>query len=416
LDTDRFELSHRNPDILPGGDVVFTIISNSGTSIAALSRETGEIRTLIEGASGAQYAATGHLVYSQRAQMLAVRFDSDRLEVTGAPVPLIDEVQQNQFAISDEGGLVYGEGGAAALAPEVTLTWVDRQGGTRPLREKPGMFVEPRLSPDGRRLALTAVADQSIDIWVLELARETMTRLTFEQGNDSIPFWTPDGKQVTFSSDRAGGWNAFSVASDGSGEPVQLTKSEHPTTATSWSPDGKLLAFQQLNPDTKLDIGVFSVEDDEETIFLATPFDEFQAVFSPDGRWLGYTSNESGREEVYIRAFPGPGGKWQISTEGGSHAMWAPSGRELFYRHRNQMMAVPIEPTGSALSLGRAVSLFEGNYRKAPFSVQELVYYDVAGDGERFVMMAPFQREGDPTRLHVVLNWFEELKSRVPVD
>jgi serine/threonine-protein kinase len=416
LDVDRFELSHRAPDILPGGDVVFTIVSNSGNSIAVLSRESGEIRTLIEGATGAQFASTGHLVYSQGAQMLAVPFDRDRLEVTGAPVPLVDEVQQNQFSISDEGALLYGEGGAAALAPEITLTWVDRQGGTRPLTEKPGTYVEPRLSPDGRRLVLTAVEDQSIDIWVLELARETMTRLTFEGGNDSIPLWTPDGKHVSFSSDRAGGWNVFSVPSDGSGQPVQLTKSDHPTTATSWSSDGKLLAFQQVRPETKLDIGVLSVEDGEEKIFLATPFDEFQPTFSPDGRWLAYTSNESGREEVYVRAFPGPGGKWQISTEGGAHPMWAPSGGELFYRYRNQMMAVPISASGQALSLGRAVSLFEGNYRKAPFSVQELAYYDVAGDGQRFVMMKPFQRDGDPTRLHVVLNWFEELKARVPTE
>ena len=418
LDKEKGEVSHRHPDVVPGGKaVVFTVITNASANVAALDRETGEIHTLIEGAVGGRYAPTGHLVYSQGNQLLAVPFDLDRLEVTGAPVPMVEEVQPNQFAISHDGALVYGEGGAAALAPEVTLVLVDRQGVSRPLVEQSKTVVEPRLSPDGRRLALTAVDAQSIDIWVLEMARETMTRLSFEQGNDSIPIWTPDGKHVTFSSDRDGvGWNIFSVPSDGSGEPVQLTKSEHPTTATSWSPDGKLLAFQQLNPDTKLDIGVYSVEDGEEKLFLSTPFNEYQPTFSPDGRWLAYISNESGREEVYVRAFPGPGGKWQISSEGGSHPMWSPKGGEIFYRHAKQMMAVPIEATGSALTLGKAVTLFEGDYRKAPFSFQELVYYDVTRDGKQFVMMKPVQRDDDPSTLHVVLNWFEELKARVPTE
>ena len=344
--------------------MVFTVFTNTSANVAALDRDSGEIRTLIEGATGGRYARTGHLLYSQGTQLLAVPFDLDSLEVTGAPVPMVEEVQPNQFAISQDGGLVFGEGAAAALAPEVTLTLVDRQGGSRPLIEKSRTIVEPRLSPDGKRLALTSVEGQSIDIWVLELARETMTRLSFEQGNDSIPIWTPDGKQVTFSSDREGGWNIFSVPSDGSGQPVQLTDSEFPTTATSWSPDGNLLAFQRQRPETGIDIGVFSVEDGEETIFLSTPFNEYQATFSPDGRWLAYISNESGREEVYVRAFPGPGGKWQISSEGGSHPMWSPKGGEIFFRHTNRMMAVPIEAAGSALTLGKEITLFEGRLPK----------------------------------------------------
>ena len=417
LDKEKGEISHRLPDILPGGKgVVFTLLTNTNANVAALDRKSGEIQTLIEGASGGRYAPTGHLLYSQGNQLLAVPFDADSLEVKGAPVPMVEEVQANQFSIAQNGALVFGEGAAAALAPEVTLTLVDRQGGSRPLIEKSRTVVEPRLSPDGQRLALTAVEGQSIDIWVLELARETMTRLSFEQGNDSIPIWTPDGKQVTFSSDRNGGWNIFSVPSDGSGQPVQLTESEFPTTATSWSPDGKLLAFQRQSPETGIDIGVYSVEDGDETIFLSTPFNEYQATFSPDGRWLAYMSNESGREEVYVRAFPGPGGKWQISSEGGSHPMWSPKGGEIFFRHNTKMMAVPIEAAGSALTLGKENTLFEGDYRKAPFSFQELVYYDVTRDGKQFVMMKPVQRDDDPSTLHVVLNWFEELKARVPTE
>ena len=329
-------------------------------------------------------------------------------------MPLVDGVQTAQFAISDDGALFYGEGASRGLAPEVNIVWVDRQGVASPVTDKPGMIVEPRLSPDGRRVALTVADDQSIEIWALELSRGTLTRLTFEDANDSLPNWSPDGKLVSFSSDRAGGWDVFTVPSDGSGEPVQVTKSELPTTATSWSPDGKLLALQQQRPDRGLDIGIFSMDDDTEEVFLSTPFNEFQAKFSPDGHWLAYTSNESGREEVYVRAFPGPGGKWQISTEGGSHPLWSPKGDELFYRSRNEMTVVPISTSGGELRAGDVVSMFDGNYRKAPLSVQEQLYYDASRDGERFVMLKPVDREAAPTTLTVVLNWYEELTTRVP--
>ena len=330
----------------------------------------------------------------------------------------MDEVAPEEFAISEDGGLLYGKG-SAALVPEVELLSVDRDGTARPLTERAGPYVEPRLSPDGRRLVVTVAGDSGIDIWVLELARDALTRLTFEQGNDSLPIWTPDGHHITFSSDRNGGFHVFSVPADGSGQPVQLSNSEYPTTAASWTPDGQILAVQQGRPNTGLDISLLRVDEDlpgEPEVLLGTPFNEAQPVFSPDGRWLAYTSDESGRAEVYVRPFPGPGGKTQVSTGGGSHPLWSGTGRELFYRNNDQMMAVTLS-TGPDLAPSRPVELFEGRYGQAPlFIVQELLYYDVARDGHSFVMIRPVESESEPTQLEVVLNWFEELKARVPTE
>jgi serine/threonine-protein kinase len=417
LNLDEGEFSHRWPNILPGGKgVVFTIRKSRGDSVAVFSRETGEFRTVIEDGLQGRYVSTGHLVYAQAGQLLAVPFDLDRLEVSGDPVPLIEDSSNQQFSVSEDGTLVY-PSGAIALQPETQLLWVDRHGSSRPITDTPGRYSESRLSPDGRRLVFTILRENfDFDIWVLELGRGTITRLTFGKGNDSVPIWTPDGKQVTFSSDRSGRWNAFSVPADGSGEPVQLTNSPYLTTAASWSPDGKVLAVQQLRPGNGIDIGLLRPEQGgEPEILIGTPFNEAQPIFSPDGHWLAYTSDESGREEVYVRAFPGSGGKWQISTEGGRNPLWARNGRELFYRNGNKVMAVAVSSAGEELSPSAPTLLFEEPYLMRAFDVQELLNYDAGLDGREFVMMRTVEGESaPPTELHVVLNWFEELKARVP--
>ena len=215
------------------------------------------------------------------------------------------------------------------------------------------------------------------DVWIQELDRGTLTRLTFGEGNDSLPIWTPDGERVTFSSSSSGPWNIFSVPADGSGEPVQLTSSENLSTASSWSPDGKILAFTHVGQETGVDIGILTMDDEPKTeVFLGTPFNEYHPMFSPDGRWLAYTSDESGRAEVYVRAFPGPGGKWQVSTDGGVYPLWAPSGRELFYRSGDKMMVVPIS-TAPELRPGTPVVLFEEPYHKLGLAVNNYHSYDV---------------------------------------
>ena len=242
-----------------------------------------------------------------------------------------------------------------------------------------------------------------------------MTRLTFE-GINEHPTWTPDGRRVTFRSDRAGATNLFWKPADGSGAAERLTTSENTQSPSSWSPDGQVLAFYErpiggaFTPNR--DIWVLPIEGEQKPRpFLQTPFEEAGAVFSPEGRWLAYMSTESGRQEIYVQPFPGPGGKWQISTEGGREPAWARNGREIFYRNGDQLMAVDIT-TDPTFSAGTPKVLFEGTFEMANLSRAN---YDVAPDGQRFVMIQEGGSDSAPAQINFVLNWFEELKRRVPV-
>ncbi len=313
-----------------------------------------------------------------------------------------------QFALAADGSLVYIP---ARLASERTLVWVDRQGAVEPLAAPPRAYVHPNLSPDGQRLAVH-IGEVNSDVWVYDISRETLTRLTFE-ANNRWPIWTPDGKRLTFISTRAGLRNLFWKPADGSGSAERLTAREYPQFTASWSPDGRVLAFTEIHP-TGFDIWVLPLEGERKPRpFLQTPAYEGGAIFSPDGRWLAYESEESGRNEIYVQPFPGPGEKWQISTEGGADALWARSGRELFYRNGDQMMAVEIttEPTFSA---GIPKLLFEGRYLGGETS---RAIYDVSPDGQRFLMMQSGDEQTvSPNQINVVLNWFEDLKRQVPAD
>ena len=338
--------------------------------------------------------------------------------MTGNPFPIVESVFQSsnnglaQFSFSHSGSLVYVPGGLQAAA--FSLVWVDRQGAVEPLGAPPHTYRNIRLSPDGRQVAST-IADASIDVWVYDISRGTLTRLTFE-GRNGHPIWTPDGMRLTFRSNREGGpLNLFWKPADGSGAAERLTTSEQDQSPTSWSPDGQVLAFYERSfaegqASTDRNIWVVPLEGEREPRpFLQTPFNEGGAVISPDGRWLAYVSNESGRFDVYVQPFPGPGGKRQISTEGGNEPVWSRNGEELFYRNGNQMMAVEIttEPTFSA---GTPSILFEGAFRRGSVLRAD---YDIAPDGQRFVML---QQGGTDalTQINVVLNWFEELMQRVP--
>ena len=222
------------------------------------------------------------------------------------------------------------------------------------------------------------------------------------------PLWTPDGQRIVFRSNRSGAFNLYWKPADGSGEAEQLTSSEHSQSPYSWTPDGKVLAFWERSPQTSSDIWVLRL-DGEHTpeMFLRTPFAEYEPSFSPDGRWIAYTSNESGRPEIYVRPFPGSGGKWQISTGGGIAARWAANGRELFYLNGEQMMVLAVT-TGDSFQAGTPRSLFT---HVNPVGVPP--NYAVAHDAQRFVMLQPTELEMEP-QINVVLNWFEELKRLVP--
>jgi len=409
------ENSHRWPEFLPGGKaLLFTAgtavpanFTNAQVAVAPVG--TGERRDLIQGGILPRYAPSGHMVYEEGGSLIAVPFDPHRLLVTGAAVPIVVGVLQSrdvaQYSFSATGSLVYVPGGVQGN--QSRLVWVNRNGAEQPVAVPARDYQSPRLSPDGRRVAVATEGH----IWQYDLARETLTRLTIEGNLNNRPAWTPDGKRIAFASNKDGPQNLYWQQTDGSGGLERLTTSDNTQTPNSWSPDGKLLAFLEFNPTTGLDIWVLRMEDRKAQPFLRTPFNEGGPRFSPDGRWLAYISDESGKFEVYVQRYPGPGGKYQVSTEGGTEPVWNPNGRELFFRSSDKMMAVDIA-TQSGFTAGKPHVLFEGRYQTSPLTASN---YDVSPDGQRFLMLKPIeQAQAAPTQINVVLNWFEELKQKVP--
>jgi eukaryotic-like serine/threonine-protein kinase len=412
---EKGETSHRWPEFLPGGKAV---LFGPGTAasyahIAVQMIGTSERRNLVQGGTNPHYAQSGHLVYAQVGNLMAARFDTKQLVVTGAPVPVLEGVMQSttgaaQYSFSDNGTLAYVPGDFQR--PRNTLVWVSRNGAEQLLAAPPHPYLAPRLSPDGRRIAV-AFLEQESQVWLYDLTRQTLTRFTFEGNANYLTAWTSDGKRIAFSSNKEGPLNIFWQLADGSGGLDRLTTSEYTQGPSSWSPDGQVLAFVQIAPGTGSDIWMLRLSDRKPQPFLQTPFTEEGPRFSPDGRRLAYVSNESGRYEIYVQPYPGPGGKWQISTEGGTEPVWNRNGRELFYRSGDKMMAVDIA-TQPGFSAGTPRMLFQGSY-VTPASTY--ANYDVSPDGQRFLMLKP--SEGGlaaPTQINVVLNWFEELKRRVP--
>jgi eukaryotic-like serine/threonine-protein kinase len=440
---EKREIGHRWPDFLPGGKaLLFTAgaTTNMWTNaeVGVFSLATSERRSLIREGTQPRYAPSGHLVYAQGGSLMAVAFDPQRLMSTGAAVPVVEGVLQSavsgaaQYSISATGSLVYVSGGVQSARSR--LVWVSRNGVEQPLAAPAQAYLGPRLSPDGRRIAI-AIEGQETQIWQYDLFRDTLTRFTFEGNSNLVPVWTPDGKRIAFISNKEGPQNLFWQLADGGGGLERLTTSDYTDVPHSWSPDGKLLAFVEVSPITGWDIWVLRMGDSstgsgqapsaesgqapspdsgqgrKTQPFLRTPFNESVPRFSPDGRWLAYISDESGRFEIYVQPYPGPGGKWQISTEGGTEPAWNPNGRELFYRSGDKMMAVDIA-TQPGFAAGKPRMLFEGPYEPAPITNPN---YDVSPDGQRFLMLKPVEQEqAAPTQINVVLNWSEELKRRVP--
>ena len=406
---EKDEVAHIWPEFLPDGKAVLFTNAPSG-GIAVLTLKTGERRNLIQGASSPRYAPSGHLVYLQGATLMAVPFDPERLEVKGTAVQVVQGVRRSsipvaaaQYSLSATGSLVYVSGSARALQSK--LVWVSRNGAEQPLDAPLRDYGYPRLSPDGRRAAVNS----DNQVWLYDLARDTLSRFTFE-GINNLPVWTPDGKRIAFMSTKEGRGNIFWQMADGSGGLERLTTSQQNNAPVSFSPDGQILAFQVNNP-TGIDISVLRLSDRKMQPFLQTPAYKGAPQFSPDGHWLAYVSDESGRYEIYVQPYPGPGGKRQISTESGTEPVWNRNGRELFYRNGDKMMAVAVT-TKASFSAGKPKELFEGRYARLGGTFP---FYDVSPDGQRFLMLKPVEQEQvDPTQINVVLNWTEELKRLVP--
>jgi serine/threonine-protein kinase len=353
------------------------------------------------------------LLYAQGGTLMAAPLDVSRLVVTGAAVRALEGVMQStgtgsaQYSVSTTGTLVYVAGGL--VGTDARLAWVSRDGEEQLLPAPPRMYQFPRVSPDGRRIAVS-IADQESQIWVYDASRDTLNRLTFEGNANQLMVWSPDGRRIAFRSYRDGHFNLSMQAGDGSSAVESLSSpGDNNVAPSSFSPDGQLLAFMEQTPETWRDIWVLNLAERKALPFLKTPNEESAPRFSPDGKWLAYSSDESGRREIYVQRYPGPGGRRQISFEGGQEPVWNPKGGELFYRAGNKVMGVEIE-TESGLSAGNPRVLFEGRYLSTTGSFP---FYDVSPDGKRFLMLKRDDSEtAAPTQIHVVLNWFEELKQK----
>ncbi len=411
------EYGHLWPQILPGGKaVLFTVWAGVGginrARIAVLSLKTGERRVLIEGASYARYVPSGHIVYARAGGLLAVPFDLQRLEVTGAPVSILEGVEMDPslgaayFSTSADGSLAYAPGGLRGI--NATLVWVDRKGTAQSLPAPSRGYDTPRISPDGQRVAV-GINDTNPGLWIYDLSRGSLTRLIEAGVISPYPLWTPDGKRLTFKAPIGDPFNIYWMPADGSGAPERLTAGESIVWPGGWSPDARLLTFSSLDPKS-VGIWILKLEGNRKPEpFARTQNGAVGGIFSPDGRWIAYISSESGRQEIQVQPYPGPGGKWQISTDGGGQPVWNRNGRELFYRSGDKMMVVDIT-TQPAFSAGKPRMLFEGRYLSGG---SPLANYDVSADGQRFLMIKASE-EAPPTQINIVLNWFEELKQKVP--
>jgi Tol biopolymer transport system component len=344
------------------------------------------------------------LVYAQHptGAVFAVLFDIHRLEVTGTPTPILETVEYlNTIGLAS---LTFSHRGSLVYLPRRnrSLVWVDRSGTVQSIAPDQRLFDRVRFSPDGQRLA-TTIGD---DLWIYDVTRRTLTRLTFDPGFDYAPEWSPDGKQLVFFSGRESGTGLFMKPADGSGPTEELLAGDDIGKPTSWSADHNVIAFVRRHAGT--DIWMLPLDDDKEPWpFLDSSFAETDARFSPDGRWLAYQSDESGRPEIYVRSFPDTGGKWQISSDGGTVPLWSGDGREIFYLNGNRIMAVTID-SETGFSAGKPRLLFE--IKEVPLR------YDVTPDGKQFVTPRPIGDDTAITQLRVVLNWFEELKRLAPND
>jgi len=417
LDPKAGELAHLWPEVLPGAKtVIFTVRTGESfdtARIVAQSLETGSRQTLVENGTFARYAPTGHLLYMRGDAIIAVPFDAQQLRTGSNPVPTIEGVRLDprsgcgQFAVATPGTLIYLRGDARGIKRR--LVAVDRAGGERPLLDEPRAFSEPYLSPDGR-LLVVSIEGTNQDLWLVDLPRRTLSRMTFDLTEEFSPRWTQDGRGLFFGFSRAGGDpEIYVMPADGGGsrEPV-FAEGKVARFPGSVAPDGRTLAYIEAIADENADIWVLPLYGDRiPTPFVKTPFNEFGPEFSPDGRFVAYASNESGRFEVYVRPFPGPGPRRQVSLGGGTSPVWSKSGGELFYRNGDAVMAAAIT-TRPEFSSAAPRTLFRGEYEE-PARPDWPRNYDVTPDGKQFLMIKP-DPDGRPTQAHVVFHWFEELK------
>jgi Tol biopolymer transport system component len=421
IDGAAHERSHRWPDALPGGKaILFSVAHDVGNpldnaNVALLDLSTGKHKILIKGGAFARYLTAGYIVYARGNALLAVPFNLKTLEVTGSPVTVLENVMMSQsnarvqFSLSRGGDLVYLEGRSDdsrdAAQP---LVWLDRHGSEQPLTEARQRFSKPRLTADGRTL-FVEVADPEAAIWAYDINRGTLTRVT-HGGVSYGPVPSPDGTRVAYEATRDGVAGALLAHIDGSGEQ-RLTSTKRIDVPTSWSPDGKLLALTSVGENGNYEVRFLPVEGDHRPqIFVQGPFNAGGARFSPDGHWVAYVSDESGRNEVYVRPYP-EGTRVQISAAGGSQPVWSRDGHELFFRSGDELLAVNVTP-GPNFTAGKPVVLFSRSTQEdsSGMAYNFMADYDVSNDGRRFVFPKYKPDSSNAPRARVILGWFSELK------
>ena len=436
------ETTHRWPQVLPGGRAVLYTVSAvvgnyTNAWIAVQPLPTGTPQIVQRGGSYGRYLSSGrgsptraeheggHLTWVHDGTLFAAPFGLTTLAVTGPAVPVVPAVASSSLSggaeveVSHTGTLVYvPEGENASAAP---LDWLTRDGKTTPLRAMPATWGGVQIAPDGRRVAFALTDAGDTDVWTYDAARDALTRLTLDPSVDRNPVWTPDGRRLVYSSTRTGtALNLYSQRADGSGDTTRLTTSPNGQVPGSWHPSGRFLAFDESRPQTGNDLLILPVEGDEAsgwkagppTVFLSGPFTEQRPRFSPDGRWLAYESNESGAFEIYVRPFPGPGGKSPISTGGGTNAVWSRARHELLYLAPDgRIMLVPYTATGDALQAEKPRV-----WSETPVQVRPLngASFDLHPDGERVAMAPVSAATAGLTHVTLIFNFFDELRRMAP--
>jgi Tol biopolymer transport system component len=407
------------PQLLPGGRAVLFTSKPNGLArwdtaqIVVHELTTGARTTLVQGGSDGRYLA-GYLLYVREGVLFATAMDARRLTTSDRPVAMLDAVAQTttnqtgaaQFSASAAGTLVYLPNTSSGQGR--TLVWRDRQGRETAINAPPRAYGAPRISPDGTRIAVDS-RDQDNDIWIWDIVRQTLTRLTFGNAPDVIPLWTKDGRRILYSSNSGGTYGIFAKAADGTGSTEVLMKSPGQVVAQSLTADGSQAAVYPISPARVLMLSLDG-KGSVHPLTATAPFTERNPAISADGRWIAYETDESGGYEIYVRPFPSvEQGRWQLSAGGGTRPLWAPDGRELYYvSNANRMMAVAVQP-GPPLTFGQPMVIFDD----AGAQPSPNRHYDIAPDGMRFVFIKEPPASGLPA-LVIVENWLAELKARVP--
>ncbi len=407
------------PQLLEGGKaLLYTAYERGVISTVIKSLSGGEERTVLEGAGAVRYLPTGHLVYGREGRLFAVPFDLEKRQVTGTAITMPESVSVStqtycaQAAFSRSGALAYIESGGPMN--DLRLVWADKEGNTSLALDAAHSYSDPVLSPDSRRAALHLV-EKDDDVWVADLVRGGLTRITFTPEEDETPVWSPDGRELAYAASRAGQPRTlFRKLVDGGSAAVEHAIWHDPQHfhVNDWSPDGRTIIVEILRPETANDIIAIDVETGTETTLLASNYRETLARFSPDGKWLAYVSDESGRNEVFVQPYPALNARMAVSIQGGVEPIWAPDGRRLFYRSPEHIMEVSVASI-SPIEFSAPRKLFADRFIR----IQAIAHtqYDVAGDG-RLLLIDGSPGASPTVEINIVLNWAEQLKRLAPVN